>query len=124
VKNLRAILATLALTTTVLGLGFVGAAPAQAFTPSPESITYLADCPANSIGEPADWQRLTIVNNSQSPIHISVWEDYPANPSVYVGQTSTYPGSVTTVNSGFDSVQWDFTGQGNLNWTYRVDCFY
>lgn len=114
-KIIGTTVALAAATALVLGAG----APAQAFAP----ITYTADCPANGIGEQGDWQKLTITNNSGSIIAVTAWEDYPNGQTVNLGTTLAANGSYA-FNADGDTVRWQLSGAGNLNWSYSASCFY
>lgn len=113
------IIAALAGIGLIAGAGLVSAAPAQAFSP----ITYTANCPTNSIGEDGDWQKLTITNNSGSIIAVTAWEDYPNGQVKNLGTTLAANGTYT-FNADGDTVQWQLSGSGNVNWSYSASCFY
>lgn len=93
-----------------VGLIFTVTTPAQAFS----TITYTMNCP----GTPKFQQM--IVNNNNSGAQITVWA-VSRNYWGYVknGTTAWYSGLYYR-----DTVTYEFTGNGNLNWYYHVDCFY
>lgn len=100
------------------GFTFVASTPAQAFA----SFYYLADCPGT-----ARYQQLVIQNWSGSPIGVDAAPNHPFGEWGFIGSTgnANVGGGITYFPVQWsDKVNYHFTGYGNLNWFYHVDCFY
>jgi hypothetical protein len=113
-KTMRA---TIAATAALAAAGLVIASPAEAFAP----ISYVADCPGTAVS-----QQLVTQDWSNSIVSTTAWRDYSIGEIVPLG-TNT-PGTNGQVTywpiQTSDTVRYDMTGAGNLNWFYHVDCQY
>lgn len=125
------IAAALVAVATMMGVGIVSAAPAQAYS---GSIIYTANCPGNALRQQLviventaydDIREYSYVYGSRNPALYAwtqIWNTYTDDP---VGSNKTYVPVQNYDTYSYKMVDAHWNGLDmSLNWTYHVDCFY
>lgn len=112
---MKKILLALAGAAMAIGLSVAVTTPAQAFS----TFIYTANCPGN-----AKAQQLKVTNNGPNASGIAVESKTLFQNNWYTGWL-VEPGDIAYIPvQNYDTVQYRFSGYGDLQWFYSVGCYY